>query len=157
MTIGEATGLFGLLRELLLDRPSVKAIAFFKDYGPVVPGFITSHVGKCVGIEVHCTGQAPVRVTSIGFELTNGHVVELENGDGLPTVLNRPQACDRWTYRESLLSQLAEMGPNVRLKRIRVAVSPDHVIRRRLPKGWTRFPESDPPLARELPLHNLRG
>jgi hypothetical protein len=147
VTIGEGTGLLGLLRGWLLDRPGLKVLAIFNDYGSPEPGWISTRVGKCVRVEVHCTRRVPVRVTSIGFELTNGQVVELEDGDRLPKVLNRPDLCERWVYRETLARRLSEAGPRVRLRGTRVVASPDHAFRRRLPKGWGRFPESDPPVS----------
>ncbi len=149
MTIGEGTGLLGLLRGWFLERPGVKVLAIFNDYGPPDPdpNFFSSRVGKCVRVEVHCTGRVPVRVTSIGFEMSNGQVLELDNGDRLSKVLNRPDKCERWDYREDVVKRLMAAGPKVRLKRIRVAASPDHVFRRRLPKGWNRFPEVDPPVS----------
>ena len=149
MTIGEGTSLLGLLRGWLLERPAVKALAIFNDYGPADrnSNFITSRVGKCVRVEVHCTGRVPVRVTSIGFEMSNGQVLELASGDSLPKVLNRPDVCEGWDYREGVVELLTAAGPKVKLKQIRVAASPDHVFKRRLPKGWDRFPEIDPPVS----------
>jgi hypothetical protein len=101
VTIGEGTGLLGLLRGWFLERPGAKVLAIFNDYGPPDPDpdFHSSRVGKCVRVEVHCTGRVPVRVTSIGFEMSNGQVLELENGVRLPKVLNRPDVCERWDYR----------------------------------------------------------
>ena len=146
MTIGDGTSLLALLRGWLLERPGVKVIAIFNDYGPPDPTIISIRVGTCVRVEVHCTGRVPVRVTSIGFEMSNGQVLELDSGDSLPKVLNRPDVSERWDYREGVVGHLTEAGPKVRLKRIRVAASPDHVFKRRLPKAWDRFPEADPPI-----------
>jgi hypothetical protein len=145
VTIGDGTSVLGLLRAWFLDRPHVKLIAVFNDYGPNAPGARIHGVGACVRVEVHCTGRVPVRVTWIGFELTNGQVIELDKGRALPKVLSRPDVWERWATRESLIQRLGDAGSPVRLKRIRVTASPDHVFRQRLPKRWNRFPESDPP------------
>jgi hypothetical protein len=145
MTLGEATGVIGQLRAWLMDRPHVKAIPVFNDYGTRQRGIVTTRVGRVARIEVHCTGRAPVRVTWIGFELTNGSSIELEVGDRLPAVLSRPAVCERWIERDSLAARLQADGPKVRLRRVRVNVSPDHTFRSGLPKGWGGFPTEDPP------------
>jgi hypothetical protein len=146
MAIGEAIGLLGLWRDWLFERPRVEVLAKFHDYGPPLAGVVSIRVGRCVRVEVHCTGRVPVRVTSIGFEMSNGQMLELDGGDSLPAVLNRPDVCERWDYREGVVRLLTAAGPKVRFKRIRVVASPNHVFKPRLPKGWDRFPEVDPPV-----------
>jgi hypothetical protein len=157
MTIGEATGLFGLVRGFLLDRPRIKMIATFKDFGPATPGFVTTRVGRSAQIEVYCTGRIPVRITSIGFELTNGQVVELANGNGLPLILRAPEACERWEYAETLAAQIRASGPKAHLRSMRVKVSPDHAMKRKLPRGWRNYPDCDPPATADDPLNHLHG
>jgi hypothetical protein len=75
VTIGEGTGLLGLLRGWLLERPSVKVLAKFHDYGPPLAGVVSVRVGRCIRVEVHCTGRVPVRVTSIGFAMVGARGV----------------------------------------------------------------------------------
>jgi hypothetical protein len=124
----------------------VEVLAKFHDYGPPLAGVVSIRVGRCVRVEVHCTGRVPVRVTWIGFELTNGQTVEIGSGTSLPAVLNRPDVCEAWDYRDNLAIRLNAAGPKVRLRKTRVLASPDRVFRGPLPKGWDRFPETDPPV-----------
>jgi hypothetical protein len=147
MTLGEATGLFGLIRALLLDRPSVKIMLRAVDHGPPERGIVVHYTGAWIHVDVHATGRIPVRVKRVGIELDDGQVVALTSGDLLEATITRPESVHRTIELPALRAAVRAAGAGRRARRIRVEASLNHVFRSKLPKGWGSFPETDPPLA----------
>lgn len=146
MTLGEATGLIGLIRSLLLDRPTVKIMLRAVEHGPRERGIVVTYTGPWIHVDVHATGRIPVRIRRVGIELDDGQVVAMPNGDLLETTLTRPESVHRAIELSALRAAVQAAGAGRRARRIRVEASPDHVFRSKLPKGWGAFPETDPPL-----------
>jgi hypothetical protein len=107
---------------------------------------VSAYVGPWIHVDVHAMGRIPVRVRRVGMELDDGQVVELTSGDVLEATITRPESVHRAIDLPGLRSAVRAAGAGRRLRRIRVEVSPDHVFRQNLPKGWRAFPDEDPPL-----------
>jgi hypothetical protein len=146
VTLGEATGLLGLIRSILLDRATVKVLTRGVNHARGDHRMFYSYTGPWLHIEVHVIGRIPVRVTRVGVELDDGQVVPTTAGDRLPATLSRPESVHLAIEVDSLRKAILAAGAGRHLRRIRVEVSPDHVHHAKLPKGWEQFPEKDPPL-----------
>lgn len=146
MTLGEATGLLGLIRSLLPDRPAVKIMFRAVAHAEAGRGVVATYTGPYVHVDVHATGRIPVRVKRVGIELDDGQVVELTSGDVLEVTLTRPESVHRAIDLAALRAAVRAAGVGRRARRVRVEASPDHVFRQKLPKGWGAFPDQDPPL-----------
>lgn len=122
------------LRDAVQDRPNVQIIGRIVDHGDPYPMVITPWIGVYVHLEVHSTGQQPVRVTGVGFELNDGSPLLVESGDRLPQTVARPDTVERRIALDSLRRELA--GRKVR--KLLVTASPDRVFRQSLPREWRK-------------------
>lgn len=143
VAVGDVTGLLGLIRSLLLDRPDVKILIRTVDHAHPGGNFVAGQTGPWVHVEVHSTGRQPVRITSVGIELDDGQVVELD-GVLLPKVLNRPDMLEQSAALDTLANRIRSLGPDRRARRVVVTASPKLTFRGKLPKDWKDFPVVQP-------------
>lgn len=146
MSIGEGVGLVSLIRDFLLDRPSVRVAWRHVDHGKNTDRrMLASKEGRWVHATVHSTGRQPARIEAVGLELTDGSFVQLDRGDRLPKIVPRPEIIERQGQTDRIAESIRSRGAHVRAKAIRVNISPDRRTRQRLPPGWRDFPATDPP------------
>lgn len=138
MTLGEGTGIVGLIRSWLNDRPKVGLLPKLRDYGDVDPRAVVTRTGLYLDVEVHSTGAQPVHVLEVGLQLDGGDRLVLGRIDD---VLTRPAF---ETIHKPLPELRAEIGTRA-VTGLFATATPERLFRRKLPKGWRRFPHELPP------------
>jgi hypothetical protein len=138
VTIGEGTGIIGIVRSWLLDRPNVRIVPKLRDYGEPSPTMFIERTGLYFDVEIHSTGPQPVFVRDVGLELGDGTTLTLGR---IEDTLERP---DFRTLHWRLQDLRAEIGTRG-VAAVYATATPERVFRRKLAKEWRRFPHELPP------------
>jgi hypothetical protein len=137
MTLGEGTGLVGLLRSWFVDRPNVKIVPKLRDYGEPRPGTVVLRSGLYLDVEVHSTGLQPIHVLEVGIEIGRK---QFPLGR-IDKTLTRPEFA---TVHNELPAVRGEINDRI-VTGFYVTATPERVYRLKSPAAWRRFPVDLPP------------